>query len=461
MACIKPYPGRRRRMRHIKTLTLMALLIGQSAPASAAPSTAGSSAPEASPPHPLRLEDAARLFRTRGLDLLLADAAVAYAAGAWRSASQIANPTVNLSIGRAFGYHSEMPLGPGGGASSVYLSAAVGDNGALLDLLFLHKRSLRTAVAQWAQKAVSCNRHDVERTLVSLVKQQWVGVAAAKKQLSLNEDLFHDSQQFEGLIQARFTSGAVSQVDLSMQKTVTYEAAQQVATARAALAQAKVLLGFLLGQRDPNLSLDVDDLTLETHPPLPVESMSPAALHALAEAHRPDLKASKWGQQGATTAHRLAGRLRWPDLQLSLNFVQQGTGQQAISPPTLAANLALTPPLFYAQQGEMAMAEANRNVQEIGLQKVRAQVYADVDAASAALQSATERLHRMDHGYLEQATLQYQLTKKQYAHGAASLADVITSRRLQITALAEWVQSLNDYWTTVFTMEAAIAQDFT
>src|SRR5262245_20175384 len=64
------------------------------------------SANPAVPPH-LRLEDALRLFREHGFDLLIAEAQVQSAEGDVRVAGAVPNPSVGLSFGHAFTYNPE------------------------------------------------------------------------------------------------------------------------------------------------------------------------------------------------------------------------------------------------------------------------------------------------------------------------------------------------------------------
>ena len=52
----------------------------------------------------LTLDEAVRVFRERGFDLLLADAQVAGAQADEAAAGQLANPQLGLSAGHSFGY---------------------------------------------------------------------------------------------------------------------------------------------------------------------------------------------------------------------------------------------------------------------------------------------------------------------------------------------------------------------
>jgi cobalt-zinc-cadmium efflux system outer membrane protein len=60
-------------------------------------------------PAQLSLEDALRIFRQRGLDLIIAEAAVASAEGDLRAAGGINNPSLGLTYSHAFTYNPNSP----------------------------------------------------------------------------------------------------------------------------------------------------------------------------------------------------------------------------------------------------------------------------------------------------------------------------------------------------------------
>src|SRR4030095_1829061 len=60
--------------------------------------------PAAEIPSPLHMGDAVRIFRERGFDLLIADAATESARGDLKTAQAFPNPAVTAAGGRAFTY---------------------------------------------------------------------------------------------------------------------------------------------------------------------------------------------------------------------------------------------------------------------------------------------------------------------------------------------------------------------
>ncbi len=399
----------------------------------------------------LTFERAVSLFRERGYDLLIADAAVEAAQGNLQSAGQVANPSIGFSYGRGFGALLESNL-------NAYTVSAT-DNGSLLDTLLIGKRRLRTDVAEAALSAQRWNRADAERTLVAAFQEAWAVAVASRRQLTANQDIQKSMEETQQLIETRYRAGAVSETDLAVQKTATYEAAQQVESATAAYEQAKVALAFLLGVRERTPQFEIDLQLFEQPLPGELARATPEKLHELARAHRPDLLAQR-GQIGRARAALLsAQRQRVPDVSLGLSYAQQGTGSSAVTPPTLGVEVAVTPPILYQQQGEITVAEADLRTQEVSLAKVEAQVLSDVDSSLSAFSAAQRRLFRLDNGYLEQALRARDLTKIQYEKGSASLLELLAAQRQYVTTVTERLQALTDAWTAAFRLESAIGTE--
>ncbi|PNA10973.1 hypothetical protein C1X78_26435, partial [Pseudomonas sp. MPR-R1B] len=81
----------------------------------------------------------------------------------------------------------------------------------------------------------------------------------------------------------------------------------------------------------------------------------------------------------------LARRQRFPDIAVSVNYAQGGTGGLGTNgpgqPPTLTFGLSAPIPMFYQQQGEIRRAEADFNTQALLFAKTTAQVVSDVSVA--------------------------------------------------------------------------------
>jgi len=403
-------------------------------------------------PPVLTLRDALRIFRERGFDLLLAQQQVTSAEGDLQAAAAVPNPSVSGSAGKSFDYDASACAG----CSALQWSVGVSDQGAIFDLL-VNKRGLRRNVARAALEAARLSRADAERTLTLQLKQQYLAGALASEQARFAREQLDATARTRELMERRFGAGAISEADLSRAQVAELEAMQQLELAQQQSAQAKAAVAFLLGAEEPALQLELDAAALEVRGALPVGTFD--ALYQQALQNRPDLKSLDSQVQRAESAVSLARRQIFPDIQLSANYTQEGTGNAALQPPTLTFGASLPLPLFYQQQGETTKAEADLRSQQIQRSKVRAQVAADVAQAFAAFSSGQKLVERMQGQMLHRAKTARDLVQVQYEKGAASLLELLDAQRTYNAVHAEYVQDLSIYWTAVAQLEAAVGKE--
>jgi outer membrane protein, heavy metal efflux system len=406
----------------------------------------------ATEPAPLTLDDALRLFRQRGFDLIIADASVASAEADVTSARAIANPSFSLSRGSSSTYDPSLCSG----CSSTSISEGVTDQGAASDFI-TGKRRLRIAIARALARVAGHSRADVERTLEFTVKQQLLDAELAKQSLINAREAQQLSSETLHLVEVRYHAGAVSEADVARSEVQKLEADQAVDVAVQSLASAMSALGYLLGYAESPPLIDVaNDLT---RPASRVAEISREEMVREAIDRRPDLAASMVQVERARSSVELARRQRLPDFSPSLSYSQEGRGQSAIQPPTVTLGVSATLPLFYRYRGEIAHAEADLHTQEATRRKIEAQVLSDVSVAYAALVSARDRITRMESRLLERSGRARDLVRLQYQKGAASLFEFLDAQRTYLAVQTEYLQTLNDYWTAIFQLEEATAME--
>ena len=408
----------------------------------------------ASLPPQLTLEDALRLLQTRGLDLLLAEAAVAQAKGDLQSGGALPGAQLGLTAGKAENYVVQLP-----GQSARSYSATLSDGGILDDLL-IGRRSLRVRALDAALKAARLGREDALRTVGTLLKTQFVQTALAALNLDLATQTRDAARATFELVQKTCAAGATSEVDVARAEIAYLETEQGLESARQGLASARATLAFLLGERGP-----VPPFTTVgsfDHPRLPegLAHTSPEALLEQARSQRPDLAAARAQEERTQAALALAKREWVPQTEWSVAVAQQGTGENALQPRTwtLGVNLAL--PSARKVEGDTSRARADLQVQQLTLRKAEAQAALDVASGWAAFESGRVRLAHMEDRLLGQAKKTYDAVQFQYSRGATSLLDVLDAQRTWIATRNEYVQNLNDYWNGLFTLEQAVGKEF-
>jgi cobalt-zinc-cadmium efflux system outer membrane protein len=424
--------------------------------------------PTATLPAQLSLDDALRIFRERGLDLIIAEAAVASADGDLRAAGAIPNPAVGITYSHVFTYNPNSN-DPGSSCSASNANCTqegfgvdLNDQGALSDVLS-GKRSLRQKVARAALQAARQSRVDAQRALEFQLKQQYIQAVLARDVLDFSLEVQKATTKTFELGQIRYEKGAISEADEAKIEAAKLEADQAVATAQQALEIAKLELAFLLGVRGaiPQFAV-AQDLPKYQVPPL-LQSASRESLLTDAIEHRPDLKGQLFQRDRAQAGISLAKRLRVPEIALDLGYQQMGSGgigtNAPITPPTLSVGLSAPLPVFYQQQGEIKKAEADFKTQDTLRLKVEAQVLNDVAVAFANYRASRDLVERMEGRLLDRVGRARDLVALQYQKGAASLLEFLDAQRQWIATNQEYLQDLASYWTAVYQLEAAVGRD--
>lgn len=407
-------------------------------------------------PEMLTLDDALRIFRQRGLDLLIADARVLDAEGDVHAAGAVPNPSWS-----AFGSYTFTPPrdAVGNPTTPWGYSVGLGDSAALEDSL-TGKRWLRLKAARAALAAARMARVDAQRVLELQVKTQYIQAVLARDNLDFVLQVQAGANQIFELNQTRYKAGAISEADLAKVETNKLEADQDVDRAAQALRAAKVQLAFLLGVRGPIPEFHIEqDLPKFTVPPALTQATA-QSLIVEAMLHRPDLKEAIFARDGAQAQVALAKRMRFPDVSLGVQYQQQGPfSDVAVQPPTLSFGLSGTLPLFYFQRGAILKAAAELRARQLERARAEAQVVADVEASYNSFVSTRRLLARMETRLLDRARRARDLVSLQYQKGAASLLEYLDAQRTFIANNEEYLQDLASYWTAVYQLEAAVGMD--
>jgi len=426
-----------------------------------APRIAAPAPPSPALPARLTLDEALKIFRQSGLDLIIAEAAVEGAEGDLKAAGAVPNPAFGVSFSHVFTYN------PGAMCESATCSA----NGIGLDLNDQHaiedtlagKRGLRLRVANSGLEAARQGRADAQRTLEFTVKQQYLQAVLARDQLDFALEVQKSLAATFELMHLRYQKGAISEADEAKVETAKLEAEQAVSAARRALQVTKLGLAFLLGVRGQLPAFEVDADLPAFSVPGALAQATPASLVAEAFDRRPDLKAQRAQHARADAAVALAKRLRFPDIALDLNYQQAGSGgigtNAPLTPPTLTVGLNAPLPLFYRQQGEIRKAESDLKLQDAQQAKIEAQVVSDVATAHANYAAAKDQVERMQGRLLERARRARDLVGIQYQKGAASLLELFDAERTYIATNVEYLNDLAAYWIAVSQVEQAVGVD--
>lgn len=401
-------------------------------------------------PQRLDLDTSLQLFRTHGLDLIIADASVQSAEGSRKIAGAVANPVFAAGVGTAFG--------PLASSSSPAFSGQVSDSAAIADV-FVGKRRLRVGVADRALEAARLDRQDAQRTLEAQVKNQFLQAALAKSLLVVTREARDTSAATLDVMQKRYNAGAISEADLLRVQTEKLQADDAVNGSERDLRDAKIALAYLLGVRDLVPEFEIDETLLDRRIGPSIDGLDRGGALREALARRPDLASARRRADAARVSVELARRTRFPDLSLWASYASQGFGATASQPPTVMLGVSSALPVFYQNQGEITQAQADVRAGTASAAKLEAQVVSEVETATSTLRTAKIRLERMDTSLLSSARRARDLVAALYEKGAASLLEMLDSQRTFLATNAAHVQASGEYWAAVFGLEQAVGRE--
>lgn len=424
-------------------------------------------------PEPLTLEDAIRVFRKQGLDLLISDAGVRSAEGAVKIAGASPNPLLSLSGGSAITY-SKTPessancLLNGAVCTPWIFNVGISDNAALLDYLSGVKGA-RVRVALNNLASTKMSRADTERNMLFAVKSAYATVVQAALGLKFAKEVAESNVTTLKKFRSRYKLGLINEGDLRRIETQKLEADQALDTAVSQLRQARVALAFLLGVRGAVPDYKIDESALSFKVPAKLDKPSEKELAKLAFDHRPDLLALSYQIDAATATVDLVKKQRIPQIALGLNYAWGGFGgfstNGPVGPQTLTFSLTIPLPAFYQLDGELKQAKALYDSNSLQRAKVSAQVVSDVSTGLAAFTQTRKLVERMEGpirdegGLLESATGALNSTALQYDKGAANLTDYLDALRSYIATKNEYIGDLASYWTAVYQVEQAVGME--
>jgi outer membrane protein, heavy metal efflux system len=464
----------------VRPLFLMCLLLAAGSMVDGAARADDRVPPPTELPQVLTLDEALRIFRTRGLELLIAEAAVRSAEGAVKIAGAVPNPVLSGSFGYGFTYTPKDPscqfTGPTLAATN-YVSCTnqvwnvgISDSAALEDTLS-GKRDLRFKVARNALAAAKLSRVDAERTIAFQVESSYLQVAQAVLGYKFAKDVADSNTTILDKFKVKFALGAINDGDLARIETQKAESDQALDTALQTLRQARVALAFLLGVRGEVPDFDVDTKVLDYSVPSALSDVNEVGLLRTAFNQRPDLIAAGYSRLSAEAALALIKRQKFPDITLSLNYAQGGYGgsgtNAALQTPMFTFGVSAPLPVLYQLQGEQRQAEAQLDTNSLQTALTAKQVVSDVDTAYAAFVGAQKLVLRMERGepeskvrpILESAKTALDITRLQYEKGAASLSDFLLALQTYIATKVEYFGDLTNYWTAVYQLEEAVATE--
>jgi len=387
---------------------------------------------------PLSYAEAFTLLKARNRDLQLALRGVEAADADTLSAR--ARPNPNLAFGTV-GINSQT-LGSGTLAnkpvdSTVQLSQLI-ERG--------NKRELRGEAARLALDASRSDLADTLRRANVVLAGTYYDLVLAQERVRIADDNAALLAKTVAAAELRLKAGDVSPADLSRIRVDQLRAENDRRAAAAARDRARVNLAYVIG-------LDAEARGLTATDPWPVVAeATPVDLRATVEA-RPDVRAAALRLQAAEKVRDLSRALRSRDVTVAVQYEHYPT---QISNNTLGFGVSVPLFLNYNYEGEIRRGEVNLQAAIDGLERVRAQAGAEINAAWSDLASARDRVQRYDGGLLKEAQRAADAAEFAYRNGALGVIDLLDARRILASTRNDAATARADLARAFKAWEAAI-----
>ncbi len=309
------------------------------------------------------------------------------------------------------------------------------------------QRGKRLAVAREEQKATEIDIAILGRQIRRRTRDAFFRSLGARAQTAQSKLTFDLSARVRELVQQRYDAGDVAQLEVLQAEVELAKSTADFETTEQAQRSADVTLSALLNRtiNEPlNLSGQVSDI-----PPSPVlDQLTAEALNSNADL-------VKSAQDLATEERRLslARAQRIPNIELS-------AGADFNSPPEFKAGgkggLAVTVPLLYRGQGEVALSSARIELLRLTLASQRTNVSAQVAAAYFDYVAKAHQAQQYRERIVPLSVRMEEMAEESYRAGKTNVLTLIDAQRRLNDVQKAYIDALIAAQSSFATLEETV-----
>lgn len=381
---------------------------------------------------PLTEDQVIALFYQRNLDLIAARYNVDAARAQRIIAAAIPNPVLSL--------YSQSPGVAAIGRRSGYAGAQY-DTVARLEQLIetAGKRGLRKESSGFALQASENDLRDAVRVLSSEVRHAYYNLLLSQKVVDLARETLARYDDIVRTNSLRLESGDIAESDFLRVEVERFKAQGDLDQALRSLTGARTGLAVLLAWPGDAMNFAAQDVSLkrsEVDAKQPPEAFIDQALM-----QRADLQAARLRVNQAEKALALARARRIPDVTIA---VQDEACPFCYPNADNAIGLGVSVPLpvFYRNQGEIALAEVNLNNFNLQVQQLEQNVRAEVLGATVAWRTADAQARRFEDDVIGRVKTVRRAAELAYSKGATGILDFIEAQRSYKNSVLEYQNAL-------------------
>jgi cobalt-zinc-cadmium efflux system outer membrane protein len=317
-----------------------------------------------------------------------------------------------------------------------------------------HKRHLRRESAQKATLIAESTHADLERTMLFNLRGAFVSALQAKAVLQLAKDNLAYYDKVLEISRDRFGAGDIAQIDLDRLELQRVQYESDLQSAEESLENAKIQLLTLLNDRTPIEQVDVTGPFDFSDQLLPLDEFRKIAMDT-----RPDLKAAVQAIDKAQTDHKLAVANGSTDPTWSVWYTHNSSTNNPFAINTVGVSVNIPLRIFDRNQGEKLRTQLDITRNEKLRDATQAQVFSDVDAGYATVESNLVLLGPYKAKYLRLSVRVRDTITFSYQHGGASLLDFLNAQAEYRGVQLNYVNLVGSYLMSAAQLNMAVGRE--
>lgn len=352
----------------------------------------------------------------------------------YQAARRLANPELELNVGRAKAFDEDLGRNTGG----ISLSQ---------DLENPFKRHHRIQVYAKDWEAAEFGLDTLILELRFAVKNLYFEILRQTSKMDLARKNLDSIQKIHRLIEKRAKLGEIKELEAIKLYVETLKAQRELNQIQTELVLAKEKMNQYLGNVLPPDFAAAGTLTYEE-----AGLDEEASLRKALQIH-PRLREKQARVEQANSNWSYVRWQRFPDFRLS------GFSQDELDGRNTGIGLSLDIPLWNFKTKEIREAENMTRMEEEELRALRLEISAEVKSGISQLRLSEQSLQIFHQGLLKQAEKSLQISEVSYAQGEISLIDYLDSQRTYFSILNDYQDSLYRWNADKAALEKAIGEE--
>ena len=352
----------------------------------------------------------------------------------YEAAKRLANPELEMNVGRATAYETDRGRNTGGISLSQHLENPF-------------KRHYRIQVHAMDFEAAEYSQNILILEVTFTVKTLYFEILRQKSRQITAEKNLSSIQKIHQLIEKRAKLGEIKELEAIKLYVESLRARRELNQVRTALSLARAKLNQYLGNVLP---ADFSTIGEQTYKKIPIDEN--AMMNKVLRIH-PRIKEKETRIAQARSNWSYIRWQRFPDFKLS------GFSRRELDGRNTGVGISLDIPLWNFKSKEIREAEYLARMEEEELRMLRMEIVTEVKSRIKQLKLSEQSLEIFHQGLLKQAEESLKIAEISYAQGEISLIDYLDSQRTYFSILGDYQDSLYRWNADKAALEKAIGEE--